>query len=280
MNKIDTSLLNNILKHNKYLGIKRICKSIGYERTAELPYIVSYLSPQFAEHDINVIDIGTGDSVLPSYLLQHTDWKVTCVDKFGWVQVQKVYAEKSGCSNWENRLKIVQDDIASFNAAEEFDLLICISVIEHFEADSDLVAVKHMANLLKPGGVAIFSFPVNEGYAKDFYKQGSVYGERGAQQTFYQRHYDKTQIRERIIEASGMVEVSRLYFGEYGFPFGQYFMYPSVIINPFKVLYKWAAPFFAKHFVTYSDKPISREDLSMDTAAGAILVLKKKQRTQ
>lgn len=276
MKKIDGSILAALIRHNRSLGIKRMLKSVGYERAAELPYIVSQLAPQFNERGIKVIDVGAGDSVLPSYLLCHTDWHVTCVDKFGWVRVQEDYVSKAKCKNVKGRLRIVEDDVMDFNDKEAYDVLICVSVIEHFEADSDLKAVRHMADLLRPGGVAIFTVPMNEGYPRDFYKKGSVYGAKGERQTFYQRHYDLSQIQSRLIEASGMKEKKRLYFGEYGFAFGQYFVFPSVKINPFKVLYKWAAPYFAKLFVSYSDNPISRPELSMDTAAGIVLILEKR----
>src|ERR1700704_1254577 len=97
---IDGTILRELHRHNSKLGLHRVLKSIGYERSAELSYIVGLLQERF-DRPLDLLDIGTGDSVLPSFFLRRTNWNIWCVDKFSWVKKQSRYAsvvapEKSG----------------------------------------------------------------------------------------------------------------------------------------------------------------------------------------
>ncbi len=277
MMKIDKHSLSKLLKHNRKLGIKRFLKSIGYERTAELPYIIHFLKDRYKDNE-QYLDIGSGDSPLPTYFLVNTQWDITCLDKFSWVHQQENYIKKvsNNIVDDRKRFHVVLENI--FEHTKQYDIVSSVSVIEHFDDNTDIEAMKHIASLLKPGGIFILTTLINENYPKDFYKKNAVYGEQKQDKTFYQRHYDVAGINTRLIKPSGLVEESRIYFGEYGFSFGEWFIFPQWKKNPFKLFYKWLSPYFASHFVRYSNEPISDSNMSIDTASGIILVLRKKDR--
>jgi len=152
--KIDTAILRSLIQHNRKLGIKRMLKSVGYERSAELPYIVAALKNKFGER-LRYLDIGSGDSLLPTYLLGYTNWNITCLDKFAWVQQQARYSELVKTENTLNRLQIKQSNLFDFYTEEKFDIITSISVIEHFEDALDAKAMAHSASLLNYGGIYI-----------------------------------------------------------------------------------------------------------------------------
>ena len=273
--KIDSDVLAEFNSLNRRLGLKRLLKSIGYERSAELPYVVNALRTRFSR-PLRCLDIGTGDSVLPMYLLTQSAWDITCVDKCEWVQVQHQYARRLALeSSTLKRLHVVEDDLFEDRPSAPFDVIISISVIEHFPRNLDSKAMHYSAEMLRDGGEYVLTTLVNEGYPREFSRQGEVYGNREKNGTFYQRHYDVASLEARLVRPSGLDEIGRVYFGEYGFPFGERFIFPRLARNPLKLFYRWLSPYFAERFVTYSHRPASRHDMSVDTAAGVILMLKK-----
>jgi len=273
--KIESRALAELNEFNRRLGLLRLLKSIGYERSAELPYVINALQDRFSR-PLRCLDIGTGESVLPTYLLMNSVWDITCLDKFKSVRVQHEYARRLSLDDGIlRRLHVVESDLFSYRPDAPFDVITNISVIEHFPDDFDAKAMSYSASMLRDGGVYILTTLMNEGYPKDFYKSGSVYGTRQGNKTFYQRHYDVASIESRLLAPSGLREISRIYFGEYGFPFGEWFIFPRLARNPLKVLYRWLSSCFAQRFVTYSDRPVSRRDMSVDSAAGIILTLSK-----
>lgn len=274
-NHIDKHILSDLVKHNNRLGIKRILKSLSYERAAELPYVYAIIRSRTNSNILRILDVGTGDSVFPSFLLKNENVDITCLDKYDWVAIQDKYAKATVAPDKLDRINIVKLDLFDFEQEALFDVITCISVIEHFPGNKDAEAMKHIASLLKPGGILILTTPVNEGFADEFYKNKAVYGKHEGGGAFYQRHYDLDGIEHRLIGPSGLKESERIYFGEYGYPFGQKFLFPSWKNNPLKVFYKWASPWFAKKYLTYSKSPISNPALSVDTASGVILVLTK-----
>ncbi|TKK70339.1 methyltransferase domain-containing protein [Ilyomonas limi] len=276
--KIDSHFLAEITRHHRLQGYTYAIKSLSYERCAELPYILQQLQHRFKEK-LNFLDIGSGESPLPTYLLVHTNWNIYCVDKFNWVQKQKDFARKFMPDiEIEKRLHIVEKDFLIEKFQERFyDIITNISVIEHFEGVTDSTAMKLSAQLLKPGGIYILTTLINEGFYKEFYVKGNVYGEqsRTNQKVFWQRHYDVNSVQERLIKPSGLKEVNRIYFGDYNYRFYEKLLKLPKLLKPVKVLYSWATPFFAKKYLHYSDSPISYSDMKMDTSSGIILTFSK-----
>lgn len=273
--KIDRARLRDIVHHHRMLGIRYSIKGLNYERCAELPYILGILAPRFGER-LTYLDIGAGESPLPSFILKHSNWEVYCVDKFSWVRRQMEFAERvCGKAEARRRLHLVEEDILRAELETAFfDVITSISVIEHFDGESDSEAMAESAKWLKPGGSYILTTLINEGFYRDFSVTGDVYGEAySGRPVFYQRHHDLDSLERRVIAPSGLMEDHRTYFGDYGYRgFERLFQrWPRAI----RGLYQWSMPLVAARFMSYSNQPISRSSMSMNTESGVIVKLTK-----
>jgi SAM-dependent methyltransferase len=280
MTHIHSATLTDITRHFASLRAANRLHGLNYERCAELPFVIDRLRPRFAER-LSYLDIGSGgESPLPTYLLRESNWNVRCIDKFDWVRRQERYASRViGDAPSNGRFAVEVQDLLSAELPEAaFDVITNISVIEHFAGNTDSDAMARSARLLKPGGTYILSTLMNDGYFKEHFVQEDVYGEAFQKEpVFYQRHYDVPSVERRLIAPSGLREVERVYFGDYGFQFFERVLQRRLPgpLKPLRALYKWATPHFARRFLTYSDKPVSRADMAVNTAAGVIVVLTK-----
>ena len=113
-----------------------------------------------------VLDVGTGTSALPQ-VIKDCGYVVTAIDN--------VYDYwPKGMFN--RHFYVVNVDIVRTKIKERFDLISCVSVLEHIERHDD--AFESMFSLLNPGGHLIFTFPYNENtYVENIYKhQDAGYG--------------------------------------------------------------------------------------------------------
>jgi len=113
-----------------------------------------------------ILDVGTGTTALP-HLMRNCGFLVTATDN-----VRDYWPH--GMVN--RHYHIIDDDITATRISDAFDLITCISVLEHIEKPNH--AVRNMVNLLKPNGWLILTFPYSEGtYIKNVYElPGSSYG--------------------------------------------------------------------------------------------------------
>jgi 2-polyprenyl-3-methyl-5-hydroxy-6-metoxy-1,4-benzoquinol methylase len=272
--RVNQTLLASIVSQNRKLSLKSWWIGLPYERCAELPWIVEYLQPRF-EEKLNYLDIGSGESPLPSYLHCHTDWDITCIDKCESVHTQLAFAQKTDrtCRAGANFQVIQANFVDAGFPTRSFDIITCVSVIEHFEGTSDSTAIKAMAALLRPRGVLVVTTLINDGYRLEFFVRKGVYGSPfDGSPVFYQRHYDVESFRRRIIEPSGLNEHTRLYFGDYKF---QWFERLLQQPRPVRLLYAWQTPKLASLGLSYRPYPISRKNMDMNTSSGVISVLEK-----
>ena len=72
MGKINKQILKDLTNHGSKISFARKFQSIGYERCAELPLIISKIEPFFSKK-ISYLDIGSGTSILPSYIFKKTE---------------------------------------------------------------------------------------------------------------------------------------------------------------------------------------------------------------
>jgi len=136
------------------------------ERPLEYGFVfkcIAKLSPT------SVLDVGTGTTALP-HLMRNCGPRVTAIDN-----IRDYWT--SGMSN--RHYHVLDRDITAsgLNLNEKFDLITCISVLEHIESHD--VAVKNMFSLLNEGGHLIITCPYTEKeYVKDIYKlpESNAYG--------------------------------------------------------------------------------------------------------
>jgi SAM-dependent methyltransferase len=109
---------------------------------------------------VRVLDVGSGQSPLPA-LMRNCGAHVTAVDN-----VRDYWPSGMVNRHWE----VIDDDIREPRRLKSgFDLVVCISVIEHIREHEK--AFRSMAGLLAPGGHLLITCPYNERrYVDDAYK--------------------------------------------------------------------------------------------------------------
>jgi SAM-dependent methyltransferase len=110
-------------------------------------------------------------------------------------------------------------DNAGFTPAS-FDLITCISVLEHITQDK--AAIETMWSLLRPGGKLILTFPCMAQPLEQYisHNQYGVLNPGDDGYTFWQRYYDRERLKSSIYSITGM-PAHIVVYGEkkYGFFF-------------------------------------------------------------
>jgi 2-polyprenyl-3-methyl-5-hydroxy-6-metoxy-1,4-benzoquinol methylase len=125
------------------------------ERAVEYRFVFQQLARYCPKE---ILDVGTGMTALP-HLMANCGFVVTAIDniKDFWPQ---------GITN--RHFYVINDDITSPKLQTAFDMITCVSVLEHIEKFDQ--AVRSMFSLLRPGGHLILTFPYNETcYAENVY---------------------------------------------------------------------------------------------------------------
>lgn len=133
------------------------------ERPVEYTFIFRVLSTLYPK---TILDVGTGNTPLP-YMMSNCGSLVTAIDN-----VRDYWP-----SDMVNRhFHVIDDDITDTKLSGSFDLITCISVLEHIHKPDQ--AMRNMFKLLKSGGHLILTFPYNEReYVRNVYElENSGYG--------------------------------------------------------------------------------------------------------
>ena len=134
------------------------------ERPMEYRFVFEQVTHACPE---TVLDVGSGVTALPS-LLRSCGLMVTAMDN-----VTDYWP--SGMYN--RHYHVLDDDIRSPQIDEQFDMVTCVSVLEHIEQFDQ--AVRGLFSLTKPGGRVVITCPYNEGaYVSNAYDlPGASYGQ-------------------------------------------------------------------------------------------------------
>ncbi len=134
------------------------------ERPIEYGFALKWLSKICPAE---VLDVGSGRSAWP-HMMANCGFRVTAVDKI------KGYWKGSF---FNRHYYIINEDITRPKIGKRFDLITCISVLEHIP--DHRAAVRGMFGLLKPGGYLVLTIPYNqEQYVDNVYKlEGAGYGQ-------------------------------------------------------------------------------------------------------
>ena len=144
-----TILFNVLNPYTQWLN-KREFKRQPYslnERPVEYGFVFRHISKLYPSE---VLDVGTGTTALP-HLMYNCGLRVTAIDNI------KNYW-RFGMYN--RHYYVINDDITQTMLNKQFDLVTCISVLEHIESFD--IAVRNMFRLLKPGGHLILTSPYTE----------------------------------------------------------------------------------------------------------------------
>ena len=140
------------------------------ERPVEYRFVFEQISEFYPK---KILDIGTGVTALP-HLMANCGCIVSAIDNI------KDY--------WSHGLfnrhyYIINDDIVNPKLKDNFDLITCISTLEHIENFDQ--AVKSMFGLLKKGGYLVLTFPYTE---NKFVDNVYVLPGSSARQTCFKTH--------------------------------------------------------------------------------------------
>lgn len=117
------------------------------ERSIEFRFVFEHLTHLQPE---TILDVGTGTTALP-HLMRNCGFVVTAIDN-----VTDYWP--GGMVN--RHFHVIDDDIRRSKLRREFDVVTCVSVLEHIQAFDQ--AVDEMFRLLRPGGHLILTCPYNE----------------------------------------------------------------------------------------------------------------------
>jgi len=150
------------------------------EQTWEFINIIRHISFNSALKENAIIaDIGTENSCLPLYLAARYNITAYGLDyyfgewgeKFMLPVLLKCKNEKfnlevkSTNKNTISQIIYKQEDAQSLTFDDDFfDMITCVSTIEHIENDS--LAMEEMGRVLKPGGLLYMTFPFNHDYVE------------------------------------------------------------------------------------------------------------------
>jgi hypothetical protein len=117
------------------------------------------------------------------------------------------------------RLILKERTIQDFKDGQEslYDAIWSLSVVEHISGAkiNDSSSLQIMWSLLKPGGLLILTVPTDKTYWEEF-RSSDVYGQNTQienEPVFFQRFYDESSIRNRLIEPLGVEPETIEWFG-------------------------------------------------------------------
>lgn len=219
MLRIIKSIVKNILNiYPKWLCKKEFVNQT-FVRFNERPVEFSFVFRKLAEiYPRKILDVGTGTTALP-HMMRNCGFLVMAIDNIH--------------DYWESDIinrhyHVVDDDITDTRLNDKFDLITCISVLEHIKNFD--AAIRNMFALLKPNGYMILSFPFNEhAYIQNVYElEGSSYGQNNP---FITQSFSRTEINKWIQQNHGIIVEQEFW----QFWDGNYWTVKNQIIPPRKV---------------------------------------------
>lgn len=198
---------------------RREYESQAFTRFNERPVEFAFVFKKIGEiYPQTILDVGSGTTALP-HLMRNCGCLVTATDN-----VRDYWP--SGMLN--RHYHVINDDITATRLSRTYDLITCISVLEHIQRAAD--AVRNMFSLLNPDGHLILTFPYSErGYVKNVYElPGSSYGQKAP---YITQSFSRSELERWFGENDGAI-VDQEY---YQFWEGDFWTVGKQIVPPRKV---------------------------------------------
>jgi len=194
-------------------------ESQTFTRFNERPIEFCFVFRKLREiYPLTILDVGTGTTALP-HLMRNCGCLVTATDN-----VRDYWP--SGMLN--RHYHLIDDDITKTRLTATFDLITCISVLEHIQNPDN--AIRNMFSLLKPKGHLILTCPYSErSYVRNVYElPGSSYGKG---EPYITQSFSRLELERWVRENNGTI-IDQEYWQCWE---GQHWTVGSQILPPKKV---------------------------------------------
>ncbi|MBZ0271279.1 Wzt carbohydrate-binding domain-containing protein [bacterium] len=193
--------------HARLPGNERAAKH-NYFRWLEYPLALALADPKPGER---VLDVGsTFINLLALAIAARRGARVTALDRAPLTDETRAHvanlATRIGVP--DGVLTLTQGEASSMPFADaSFDLVLCVSTVEHAALGEDSRIAAEVGRVLAPGGRAVFTFPFN--HDGEHIEMEAWHGAE-----YEQRHYNEQTARERVIRPSGLGVRRLSVFGE------------------------------------------------------------------
>ena len=170
-----------------FLHAQTIQHQLDVYRNIENAFAVKHLK---MEPNEALLDVGSGDSALPTFMLRkYKGWVYCCDIEEKNLQTQKKYLSRLEYEG--NQFQTHQENMTKLSYPDEsFHWVSLISCVEHLEGENDIQAMKEIERVLKPGGTCVVTVP---GCSEPVEKDSTLYYDG------FERRYTPEMIRERLI---------------------------------------------------------------------------------
>ena len=243
-------------------GVGRFVPRYDFYRFLEHGLLYEHLRLE-AGH--RILDVGTGHSTLPLYLASLRRYEIHITDNEAWGPVRAFHEQKLEKLRLSNELRegkvtVELQDARRLSYSEAtFDRIVCVSMINLVPETGDSQVMAEIGRVLRPGGIAVVSFPYGPAYQE---RQSAPWSPS------FTRTYDESAINERLLKPSGLSEVTRWYYGEW--PVHVSRMYWLDVPQPLRMTFAASTPVWTLACLRVTHTP-SR------VSGGAMLMLQKPQ---
>ncbi|MCR4416615.1 MAG: class I SAM-dependent methyltransferase [Ignavibacteria bacterium] len=229
--------------------------------------VLRKIIPEIQNANPNILDAGTGFGQYAYFIAKNfPSSKILAVDiKEDYLKDASEFFQKSNLKNVEFKI----EDLTKMNFENEFDLILCVDVMEHIE--DDLSVLKNFYSALRQNGYLVINTPSSFG-GSDAHNQNeeSFIGEH------FRNGYSKEELFEKL-SRSGFDSFDGFYtygfWGDKAWRIG--IKYPMLLLNSSKlfllflpIYYLITLPFFI--FLNYLDI-----NSKIDVGTGLIVIAKK-----
>lgn len=208
---ITSKLLAFSVKTDAYKGF--VDWNICYERVFEYGETYKLIEN---ERPASVLDVAGDISLFGAFLAQEAGCSVDIVDMSDLEYCERLRSNMEPEAAARIRL-IPRTRAEDLPLDGQYDVITCISAIEHFGGDADLRFIETAPRLLRPGGLMIVTAPFTLApETQRRYRSTNYYSEHGETQDeddFYMRFYSRDAIDE-LADRSGLKREAVLFGGE------------------------------------------------------------------
>jgi SAM-dependent methyltransferase len=196
--------LQSIYKGDYTIGLKRIILPINYWRLTIFKYVSEFILNfiDAKKTKVKILDIGSPKkcALFLSSKINGTIYATDLQDKSIFTEWKKYYlnmSKKKGNIIFEyaNAKKLPYEN-------NSFDIVYIISVLHMITPveNGDIVSLKEIQRIIKPGGKLIIEIPRRDRYNEIFCKRDNFEEKYVGKALFSERLYDDTAIEERILK--------------------------------------------------------------------------------